>query len=167
MELCSKCDYMYTIRKMENKKKELTNVDELLKNINNLSKFNILISSTDIKKNKKFRKLDKKKQNDILLFLVKNKNIDIEFYCTNCNNTELVNRSIKLYEINRKEKENIVLEPHVIKLYMNNPLYPKTNLYKCKNESCDTHKNNSIKKATFFKQNNNMKYICNICMTYW
>ena len=40
MELCSKCDYMYTIRKMENKKKELTNVDELLKNINNLSKFN-------------------------------------------------------------------------------------------------------------------------------
>ena len=55
----------------------------------------------------------------------------------------------------------------MINLYLNNPILPRTKLYVCRNKNCNTHKNPQLKKAIFFKENNNLRYICSVCKTYW
>lgn len=167
MELCNKCNYLYTIRKANKKKKDINSIKELLLLVNNLSNYNINISKNNIIKNKSFKKLSKKVQDHILSYINKNNNISIEFFCSNCNNTKLMTKSTKIHEINKNKLQNKILEDHIINLHLNNPILPRTKLYVCRNKKCTTHKNPKLKKVIFFKDNNNLRYICSVCKSYW
>ncbi len=175
MFLCPKCSYSFNIGKNKSTSEqiEIKKINNLFTILDkNLDAYELKFSQDKLKKNKKFKNLDQVMQKKILSMYKKKKSVSIgaNFICTNCNFTEPITSSVKLYEI-RKDKETLKkLTDYELQFYIADPTYPKTKDYSCKNINCITHKNKDLKKAIFFKKNHttyNLSYVCTVCSYLW
>ena len=177
MYFCPQCNYSFDISKSTttDAKKILKAPEDAIKRFRagkDLDNYIAEFDKNDLVKHKKFDKLsneDKSKFN--ILFQKSSSTFDkIEFKCLNCNFRKPINESIKLYEIdlvddNSKDFKDIKKN----KLLFNNPIYPRTRDYTCKNINCITHKDIKNKEAVFYKdkKTNLLVYICGVCYTNW
>ena len=176
MYFCPQCNYSFDISKLtsEESKKILSTPEDVIKRFRagkDLSNYSVNFTKKELLNHKKVIKLsddDKKKLN--VLFENSNSFERIEFKCTNCNFRKPINNSIKLYEIDLMN-DNISnfksIEEN--KLLFNNPIYPRTRDYTCKNINCITHKDKTNKEAVFYKDKKSqlLTYICGVCYTNW
>jgi len=175
MFLCPKCDYVYDIQKNKKigeekiKVNKINNIFKLLDK--NLDAYKLTFPPSKLKKSKKFQKLEKNIQTKILNMYNNKKKVLIgaEFICSNCNNIEPITTSVKLYEIRKDKEIQKKLNKYDLEFYISDPLNPRTKDYNCKNANCITHKNESLKEAIFFKNNDSYKltYVCTVCSYLW
>ena len=176
MYFCPQCNYSFDITKLSSEinKISIDTPNELFKLLNdkdiNLNKYTMNFKENDLLKNSKYKKLSKE-----LKEVIKNMFEDIsmfeniEFKCLNCNFRKPITSSIKLYEINLLEDNNKKIKSiEDNKLLFNNPIYPRTKDYTCKNLNCITHKDETKKEAIFYKDKNyQLVYICGNCNSNW
>jgi hypothetical protein len=92
-----------------------------------------------------------------------------EFRCENCNFTKQITETTLLYQVNMEDKIVKLKTLEENQLMCQDPLMPHTHDYTCKNPSCITHKNLSLKDSIFYKDKNSYKlnYICCVCYYSW
>jgi len=176
MYFCPQCNYSFDISKStftETKKILSTPEDaiECFRAGEDLNNYSVTFSKDELFKHKKIGKLSSKDKENLNVLFEKNNNFNkIEFKCVNCNYRKLINKSIKLYEIDFVD-DNIskFKSTNENKLLFNNPIYPRTRDYTCKNINCITHKDSTNKEAVFYKDKriNLLVYICGVCYTNW
>ena len=183
MEFCPQCTTILNVEKGSisqdggNSTDNIGEIIDLIKN-NNLNLNNVNIKLNKILKSSEYNELsieDKElvynKIQDLLPKYEKKifeKNIqntaklNIFYSCKECNyRSELVPGTL-LYTENRvKVYKNIKDYTYMI----NNPCLPRTDNYKCINESCKSHKGDKM--AVIIKDNNNTIYVCTICKNQW
>lgn len=177
MYFCPKCHFSFDIGKSSNvvvnEKVVIKKVADIFKKIENkesLTNYTTDIKIEDITKNAKYKKLSDEEKNNINKLYEEIPSSGIEFKCTNCNYSVEIKESILLYELDINSKNEKIKSIEENQLYCNNPILPRTHDYICKNEYCETNKNNKInKEAVFYRENNSMKinYICCICYYNW
>jgi hypothetical protein len=105
----------------------------------------------------------------------------IIYKCSNCGFSDLVKPGTKILSISTvlpKVNKPLLhsvsnLSPHLAIKYKNmihDPTLPRTNNYVCPNKQCNTHENESLKEAAWFKPYMNSHYIitiCKSCETLW
>ena len=131
------------------------------KNINDNEYFNTLNSEQQtLILNRIYDKLPKTVKNTL-------KFNNTYFYCKCCGYNEIIKNKSFIYSKNFNNDEDIY--NCNFKEYINDNTLPSTKKYNCINPTCETHKNPSIKKATFYRFNKSYKlrYICSICNSYW
>jgi hypothetical protein len=177
MFLCPKCSYAYDIRKTSGTS-VLIEVDKpnfIFKILDeNLDNYIFTFDKKKLTNTKRFNALDKNLQEKLLKNFDKKQQKEVnflaEFYCTNCGNKEPITKSTKLYEIN-KQSEGKIYSPEEIEIIINDPTLPRTKNYNCKNKNCETIKNENLKEAVFFKENNfktyQLYYACCHCKYHW
>jgi|SaaInlStandDraft_6_1057023.scaffolds.fasta_scaffold01828_5 hypothetical protein len=169
MYFCSKCDYTFDISN-SNSKINIDSVNGIFEiPIDEISNYSANFDKSKLLKLKKYKILseENKEKYEVLFDTSINK---IQFQCLNCNYTEPITNSMKLYEINLEN--DIVINyksKEENKLIFNNPILPRTRDYTCKNINCISHKDTSKKEAIFYKdkQTNNLTYLCGVCYTSW
>jgi hypothetical protein len=177
MFLCPKCNYAYDIRKSAGTSAliEIDKINFVFKILDeNLDNYIFTFDKKKLTNSKRFNVLDKTLQEKLLKNfdkkVQKEVNFLAEFYCTNCGNKEPITKSTKLYEIN-KQSEGKQFTPDEIDIIINDPTLPRTKNYNCKNKKCETIKNDSLKEAVFFKENNyktyQLYYACCHCKYFW
>ena len=155
-----------------NDKKKLHITNKLLDDIinENISDNSIFdnISIDDLYKNNYYNSLGEEKQNFLIDKIASkqktNLNEDNYHYCSNCGNTKPIENKTCIYmDINTKQTN---INTNAI---MFDKTFAFTKKYDCINESCETHKNPSIKRATMYKTKGNysIKYVCNVCNFIW
>ena len=178
MYFCPQCNYSFDITKLssEIEKDQIDNVNELLKLLRsdgknfNIDTIKVNFKEEDLLKNSKYKKLsDEQKEMLKQLFIEDTSFEKIEFKCLNCNFRKPINSSIKLYEINLvNDNKSSFKSVQDNKILFNNPIYPRTKDYTCKNMNCITHKNKENKEAVFYKDDQyKLVYICGTCYTNW
>jgi hypothetical protein len=113
--------------------------------------------------------LNKKDVDKMMAMKDFDKQTGIMFKCNNCNYTEPINKSIKLYEFSVNEVSQIIKPKSQNKLICKNPILPRTKEYKCINPNCITHKDTGKKECVFYKDEKTYKLIniCCVCYTNW
>ena len=178
MYFCPNCSYLFDIAKSSKLSKEIDTRDVIkkipdafkkLKDNENLSKYKAEFSKDEMAKNKKYQKLkedDKIKINQLFEEIVSS---GAEFKCNNCNFSKQITETTLLYQINLEDKVVKIKSLEENKLICKDPLLPHTRDYTCKNPSCITHKNTSIKDAVFLREKSSYKlnYICTVCYYNW
>lgn len=178
MYFCPNCSYLFDISKSSKISKEtddrviINKLPEAFKKIEDnedLVKYKAGFSKDEMGKNKKYQKLkdeDKIKMNQLFEELVSS---GAEFKCNNCNFIKPISETTLLYSINMESKVVKIKNLEENELIVNDPTLPHTQDYTCKNPSCITHKNTSLKNAVFFKEKNSYKpnYICCVCYYNW
>lgn len=176
MYFCPQCNYSFDISKSTSSevKKILSTPEDVIKRFRagkDLINYTVSFKKEDLFKHKKIGKLSNEDKNKLNVLFEKTNDFNrIEFKCVNCNFRKPINSSIKLYEIDfvddnvskfKSTSEN--------KLLFNNPIYPRTKDYTCKNMNCITHKDSTNKEAVFYKdkKTNLLVYICGVCYTNW
>lgn len=176
MYFCPECSYSFDISKStsSNDKKVLSTPEDVIKRFRagkDLSNYRVNFDKNLLLEHKKIAKLSKDEKKVFDVLFDKTKTFDrVEFKCVNCNFRKEIKSSIKLYEIDF-EQDNISTFKSINenKLLFNNPIYPRTRDYTCKNINCITHKDKSNKEAVFYKDKgtNLLVYICGVCYTNW
>ena len=176
MYYCPECNYSFDISKLTKSKtkKTLETVEDAIKRYRagkDLSDYSANFSKEELLKHKKIIKLSKEEKDSFSALFENTSTFEkIEFKCVNCNFRKPINSSIKLYEIDFIE-DNVSKFKSISenKLLFNNPIYPRTKDYTCKNINCITHKDKKNKEAVFYKDNktNHLVYICGVCFTNW
>jgi hypothetical protein len=178
MYFCPNCSYLFDISKSSKISKE---IDEriLIKKLpdafkkfeenEDLSKYKADFPKDEMAKNKKYQKLsdeDKIKLNQLFEEIVSS---GAEFRCENCNFSKQITETTLLYQINLENKNIKIRSLEENELATKDPLLPHTNDYTCKNPSCITHKNQSVKDSVFFRDKSSYKlnYICSVCFYNW
>ena len=181
MYFCSKCSYLFDISKSSKISEEvdertlierLTDAFKILEDNKDLSKYKAdktKFSKEEMAKNKKYQKLsdeEKIKINQIFDEIVSS---GAEFKCENCNLTKQITETTLLYQINLEDKVTRIRTEEENELTIKDPLLPHTHDYTCKNPSCITHKNPTVKDAVFFREKSSFKlnYICSVCYWNW
>jgi len=176
MYFCPQCNYSFDISKSTSNesKKILSTPEDVIKHFRSgkdLINYTVNFEKDELFKHKKIGKLSSEDKHKLNVLFEKSSIFNkIEFKCINCNFRKPINNSIKLYEIDfvndnvskfKSIKEN--------KLLFNNPIYPRTRDYSCKNMNCITHKDNSNKESIFYKdkKTHHLVYICGVCYTNW
>jgi aspartate carbamoyltransferase regulatory subunit len=86
------------------------------------------------------------------------------FICDICqNHREIPPNTLIYYKNTNKTLHNVTTNKDLIY----DPTLPLTKKYVCVNEKCKTHDNPKIKEAVFYKNENNVKYICKVCLYEW
>ena len=174
---CPDCQYTLGISKSstledyDDERKEISNVNEVFKLIEkdvDFSDYKTNILKTDLVKNKKYIKLNNSQKNNINQ-LFSSKIYDADLNCTNCGYRKQISSTIKLYEFNVSDKENIVRTVDDNKLLCSDPTLPRTKDFTCKNVKCLSHKDSKLKEAVFMRlpKSYNLTYICNTCYYNW
>lgn len=177
MFLCSKCNYAYDIKKISGSSSliEVNKLNSVFKILDeNLDNYIFTFDKKKLTNSKRFNTLDKTLQEKLLKNFDKKQKTEVnflaEFYCNNCGNKEPITKSTKLYEIN-KQSEGKMFTPEEIDIIVNDPTLPRTKNYNCKNKKCETLKNENLKEAVFFKENNfktyQLYYACCHCKYHW
>jgi hypothetical protein len=144
------------------------------------------ITYEDLKKNKvnlnniirtkeygKYSKHNKQKINNKINKLLKNvnktnKNINkVVLICHNCGTEEDIIDGTCIYSKNNDDNIKNIKDYSYMK---DSEIVPRTTNYICNNKKCQTHKNNSLKEAIFFKDkknNYNIIYLCLVCNENW
>jgi uncharacterized Zn finger protein (UPF0148 family) len=178
MYFCPNCSYSFDINKSSKVSKEVdtrkpikkvADVLNKLENNEDLSKYKAEFSKEELAKNKKYQKLkedDKIKINQTFDEMVSS---GAEFKCNNCNFTKQIGETTLLYSINMEDKVVKIKTLEENELICKDPLLPHTQDYTCKNPSCITHKNTSLKDAIFYKERGSYKviYVCAVCNYSW
>ncbi len=178
MYFCPNCSYLFDISKSSKVSKDedtrivikkLVDAFKKLEDNEDLTKYKAEFSKEEMAKNKKYQKLkdeDKIKMNQLFEEIVSS---GAEFKCENCNFTKQIGETTLLYQINMEDKVEKIKSLEENELVTKDPLLPHTHDYTCKNPSCITHKNTSIKDAVFYREKNSYKlnYICAICFYSW
>jgi hypothetical protein len=180
MYFCSNCSYLFDISKSSKISKDIEvderilikkSIDALKKLDGNedLSKFKAGFPKDEMAKNKKYQKLledDKIKINQLFEEIVSS---GAEFKCENCNFTKQITETTLLYQINLEDKVTKIGSLDENELTTKDPLLPHTHDYTCKNPSCITHKDPTVKDAVFFREKSSFKlnYICSVCYFKW
>lgn len=176
MYFCPQCNYSFDITKSSStiKKVEIDTPNELFKLLTDknidLNKYTLKFKESDIIKNNKYKKLSSELKDTIKNIFQDNSIFEnIEFKCLNCNFRKPISSSIKLYEINLvDDNKKSIKSIDDNKLLFNNPIYPRTKDYTCKNLNCITHKDKSKKEAIFYKDKDyQLVYICGNCYSNW
>lgn len=173
---CPTCNYTMGIGKSsainkDDKRKEVNNPSEVIKlieNDKNIAKYKANFKKSELMKNKKYQKLsqiNKNKLNILFSSLVS----DAELKCDNCGYIDTIKKTIKLFEYNVTDKENLIKTKEDNKVLCMDPTLPRTKNYVCGNKDCDTHKNAELKEAIFMRipKSYNLKYICCNCYYSW
>tara|TARA_Y100000590_G_C15738175_1_gene1019306 strand:+ start:4457 stop:4990 length:534 start_codon:yes stop_codon:yes gene_type:complete len=176
MYFCPQCNYSFDISKLSSteSKKILSTPEDVIKRFRagkDLSNYSVNFEKNELFKHKKIGKLSSDDKNKLNVLFEKNNDFNrIEFKCVNCNFRKPINNSIKLYEIDFVD-DNVskFKSTNENKLLFNNPIYPRTKDYTCKNMNCITHKDATNKEAVFYKdkKTNLLVYICGVCYTNW
>lgn len=178
MYFCPNCSYLFDIAKSSKVSKEvdtrnvlkkISDAFDALENSADLSKYKAEFSKEEMAKNKKYQKLkeeDKIKMNQIFEELVSS---GAEFCCDNCSFSKQITETTLLYQINMEDKIVQINSLEDNELTCKDPLLPHTHDYTCKNPSCITHKNSSLKDAVFIRERNSyrLNYICTVCYFNW
>lgn len=176
MYFCPECNYSFDITKSTStdSKKILSTPEDVIKRLRanlDLSNYSVNFPKEDLMKHKKLIKVSKEDKDKLNVLFEKTTTFDkIEFKCVNCNFRKPINNSIKLYEIDFVDDNvSTFKSTGENKLLFNNPIYPRTRDYSCKNMNCITHKDSSNKEAVFYKdkRTNLLVYICGVCYTNW
>lgn len=178
MYFCPNCSYLFDIAKSSKISKEtdsrilvkkIPDAFKKLEDNEDLSKYKAEFSKEEMGKNKKYQKLkeeDKIKMNQLFEEIVSS---GAEFKCNNCNFSKQINETTLLYQINLEDNLVKIKSLEENELISKDPLLPHTHDYTCKNPSCITHKNSSIKDAVFIREKLSYKlnYICTVCNYNW
>jgi hypothetical protein len=180
MYFCPNCSYLFDIAKSSKVSKDveadtrtvlkkLVDAFKKLDEKEDLSKYKAEFSKDEMAKNKKYQKLkeeDKVKMNQLFEEIVSS---GAEFKCENCNFSKQISETTLLYSLNMEDKMVKIRSLEENELITKDPLLPHTHDYTCKNPSCVTHKNSSLKDSVFFREKNSYKlnYICCVCYYNW
>lgn len=178
MYFCPNCSYLFDISKSSKVSKDSDNrtpikklVDAFKKLEDNedLSKYKAEFSKEEMAKNKKYQKLkdeEKIRMNQLFEEVVSS---GAEFRCENCNYVKQIVETTILYQINTEDKITKFKNLEENELLCSDPLLPHTHDYTCKNPSCVTHKNPSLKDSVFYREKNTYKlnYVCCVCFYSW
>lgn len=173
MYFCPKCAYLLDIKKSSNinvddeEKQILEKPSDAFKKIKSLSKYTPNFTKEEMMKDKKYSKLMKsdKIKLDKLFEMVYT---DAEFSCNNCNYSKQLDKTFLLYKFEKKNNlENKTIEDN--KILSKSPILPRTKDYICKNASCKTFKDPSLKEAVYYRDENSfsLNYLCTICKYNW
>jgi hypothetical protein len=86
------------------------------------------------------------------------------FKCNNCGYYENIPSGTPIYT---KSTQPVTLVIEKNDDLINDKTLPCTKKYVCPNDKCESHTNNNIKEAVFFKRNHYVTYICKVCKTYF
>lgn len=174
MYFCPECSYSLDISKKsgleDDTRDEIKKPSTAIKKLKDgfeMKNFKPLFSKSELLNDKKYKKLlkeDKDKLNKLFSYKISN----AEFSCNNCGYSNDINETISLYKIDNSE-DNRLKTLQENKLLVNDPTLPRTKDYNCKNNNCITHKDQSIKEAVYYRNNNNftINYVCTICYFSW
>jgi len=176
MFFCPKCSYSLDIVKatgitslpIESKKKitsVTTAIKEIITDNNNPESLEPSFTLESMKKNNKFKKLSQESKNKLLsLFNQSGGSSSVQFKCSNCSYNQPINDTMKLYQININDTKKKLKESDYL-LIVNNPILPRTKDYTCKNSKCPSHKDESLKEAVFYHENEDLtiNYVCTVC----
>jgi hypothetical protein len=179
MYFCPNCSYLFDITKSStissiDTRKSITKIPELFKLLENdnnldLSKYKSDFTKEELYKNKKYQKLSDNIKNNILQIFDDVSITNAQFKCDNCNFTKNITETTLLYQINVDNDNTKISNIEENKLLFNDPLYPHTHDYSCKNPNCDTHKKPNLKDSIFYRNKNSYRinYICGVCFYNW
>ena len=176
MYFCPQCNYSFDITKSTSSKskKILSTPEDVIKRFRagkDLSNYTVNFDKKELFKHKKIGKLSNEDKDKLNILFEKTNNFNkIEFKCVNCNFRKPINNSIKLFEIDFVD-DNVskFKKTNKNKLLFINPIYPRTKDYTCKNIECPSHKDNKLKEAVYYRENNSYKlyYLCTVCNFNW
>ena len=176
MYFCPECNYSLDISKStsSNTKKILSTPEDVIKRFRagkDLNNYTVNFKKDELFNHKKIGKLSNEDKIKLNVLFEKTSHFNkIEFKCVNCNYRKPINNSIKLYEIDYVD-DNVskFKSTSENKLLFNNPIYPRTKDYTCKNINCITHKDTKNKEAVYYKDKKThlLVYICGVCFTNW
>ena len=182
MEFCPQCTTILNIEKRNISEQSggasysISEIIELIKddnlNLNNVNiKLNKILKSTEYNSlsledkelvyNKIQELLPKYDKKIFEKNLQNNAKLNIYYSCKECNYSSLLEPGTVLYSENKEKKYYNKDYVH----WINNPCLPRTDNYKCINESCQSHKGDKL--AVIIKDNNNTIYVCTICKNQW
>lgn len=178
MFFCPQCSYSLDLKKSSivigsnktYKVKSVTNGIKLIIN-ENIEPSMVFPNFTreQLLKNKNYGKLSVESKNKMLEMFdqVGGSNVAM-FSCNNCNWSEDLNQTVRLYSYSKDDKVVKVLDSEYLMIF-NNPIYSRTKDYTCKNSECVTHKKPELKEAVFYRDNNSLvvKYVCGKCLNSW
>lgn len=174
MNYCPNCSYLLDINKEEASKKDSGKIIDsleqlflLLSNKTDIVNYTITISKESIVKSKKYNKLTNDQKHSIDQ-LYENINYTVRFICNNCTYNKKIDKSVMLYKLILYDNEEIIVKSEEeILLMKHDILLPHITDYTCPNSNCKTNKENIIKDALFYKDNNSykMRYLCCVCDT--
>ena len=176
MFFCPDCTYSLDIEKStnlnyEDNKHSINSVSDafklLIKDID-FNDYKAEFSKNDLIKNKKYKQLSNDDKNKLhLLFFSKYSEALLK--CFNCGYSKQISESIRLYQFNVNDTDNIIRTLDDNKLLCNDPTLPRTRDYICKNINCITHKKSELKEAVFIRisKKYNLQYICCVCNYAW
>ena len=176
MYFCPKCNYTFDVTKTildsSNQLEIITSLSTIIKKIKNnekLTNVKLNLKFNDIENNKEYIKLKDSIKNKIKSLINKETTNKMIFKCLNCNYESTIDKTIRLYYLNLKTDIDIKSTIEDNKIYIQNPILPRTKDYTCKNINCLTHKNKQNKEAVYIKNENtfDLKYICSVCFTDW
>jgi hypothetical protein len=179
MYFCPNCSYLFDITKASNMsnvdtRKTITKIPELFKLLENnddidFSKYKSDFTKEDLYKNKKFQKLPDNIKNNVTQIFDEIFTTNAQFKCDNCNFVKNITETTLLYQINVENDNTKISNLEENKLLFNDPLYPHTHDYSCKNPKCETHKKPNLKDSIFYRNKNSYKvnYICGVCFYNW
>jgi hypothetical protein len=179
MYFCPKCSYSFdiskatTLSKDKDNRKIISKLPELFKLIDSnadMALYRADFHKEELTGNKRYMKLTDNMKDTLNQLFEKHVISGAEFKCNNCNNTEPIKDTILLYKITIDNIPQKITTIEENKFISNDPLLPRTRDYTCRNPSCITHKNNKIKEAVFYRNNNNtfsLYHICTICHIGW
>ena len=133
-----------------------------------LSKYKPLFSKNDLKKDKKYKKLNEDDKKKLETLFLNNSYSNAIFKCKNCGYIKKILETISLYKLDNN-KERIINTIEDNKIYIKDNTLPRTKQYKCKNIDCLTHKDKSNIEAVFYRDTNSFRlnYICTVCNYSW
>jgi len=177
MYFCPKCSYLLDIKKSTNinndndedeEKLILEKPSDAFKKIKSLNKFRPNFSRDEMINDKKYSKL-KKSDKEKLEKLFNTVYTDASFYCNNCNYSKQLDKTFLLYKFEKTNNidNNKTIEDN--KILAESPILPRTKDYMCKNPSCKTLKDPSLKEAIYYRDENSftLNYLCTVCNYNW
>lgn len=178
MYFCPECSYLFDITKSSKVSNETDDRDVIkktqeafkkLEDNEDLSKYKADFSKDEMSKNKKYQKLEEKDKIKINQLFEEVVSSGAEFKCKKCNYSKQITETTLLYQINMEDKVVKIKSLEENELVCKDPLLPHTRDYTCKNPSCITHKNSSMKDAVFIREKSSYKlnYICTVCYYNW
>uniref|UniRef100_A0A6C0J3F2 TFIIS-type domain-containing protein n=1 Tax=viral metagenome TaxID=1070528 RepID=A0A6C0J3F2_9ZZZZ len=176
MYFCPKCNYTFDVTKSildnSNQFEIITSLSTIVKKINNkdkLTNVKLNLSLSDLEKDQEYIKLKESIKIKIKSLISKENTNKMIFKCFNCNYESSIDKTIILYNLNLKTDIDVKSSIDDNKIYIHNPILPRTKDYTCKNINCQTHKNKNNKEAVYIKNENtfDLRYICTICFTDW
>jgi hypothetical protein len=176
MYFCPLCNYLFDITKssistQKDTRKEVDKIVDLFKLIEenkDLTKYKAVFDKNELLKNKKYQKMTDVEKLNIKQIFDDILDYGAIFKCNRCGNIENIVDTTLLFQISLNNNKQIKTIKEN-KLLCNNPILPRTKDYNCKNINCETHNNENIKEAVFYKDKNSYKinYICCVCNFGW